>query len=72
MSFKIYTPDHNQSFLQTLKDIFNGFVTGKDLAYRFFIRDFKASFEKSILGTFWVFLPPVLTAGIWIFVTLKK
>lgn len=72
MQYRIYTPYHNQSFLQTLKDIFKGFVTGKDLAYRLFIRDFKASFEKSILGIFWVFLPPVLTAGIWIFLNNQK
>jgi lipopolysaccharide transport system permease protein len=72
MPTKIYTPYHNQSFLSTLKDIFRGFVTGKDLAYRLFIRDFKASFEKSILGIFWVFLPPVLTAGIWIFLNNQK
>jgi lipopolysaccharide transport system permease protein len=72
MSTKIYTPYHNQSFLNTLKEIFNGFVTGKDLGYRLFIRDFKASFEKSILGVFWVFLPPILTAGIWIFLNNQK
>lgn len=67
MPAKIYTPYHNQSFISTLKDIFQGFLMGKDLAYRLFIRDFKSSFEKSILGFFWVFLPPIFTAGIWIF-----
>jgi lipopolysaccharide transport system permease protein len=72
MSTKIYTSYHSQSFINTLKDIFKGFISGKDLAYRLFIRDFKASFEKSILGVFWVFLPPILTAGIWIFLNNQK
>jgi len=72
MPTQFYTPYHNQSLLNTLKDIFNGFISGKDLAYRLFIRDFKASFEKSILGIFWVFLPPILTAGLWIFLNNQK
>jgi lipopolysaccharide transport system permease protein len=72
MQRKIYTPYHNQSFLQTLKDITTSFFVGKDLAYRLFIRDFKASFEKSIIGVFWVFIPPVFTAGIWIFLNNQK
>jgi lipopolysaccharide transport system permease protein len=55
-----------------LKDIFKGFVSGKDLGYRLFIRDFKASFEKSFLGIIWVFLPPILTAGLWIFLNNQK
>ena len=72
MPSQFYTPYHNQSFISTFKDIFKGFVVGKDLAYRLFIRDFKASFEKSILGIFWVFLPPIFTAGIWIFLNNQK
>ena len=72
MSTKIYTPYHNESLSNILKDIVRGLITGKDLAYRLFIRDFKASFEKSILGIFWIFLPPILTAGIWIFLNNQK
>ena len=72
MPTKTYTPYHNESFPKILKDIFQGFVSGRDLAYRLFIRDFKASFEKSLLGVFWVFLPPILTAGIWIFLNNQK
>jgi lipopolysaccharide transport system permease protein len=72
MPTKTYTPYHNESFFNMLKDIFKGFIDGKDLGYRLFIRDFKASFEKSLLGIFWVFLPPILTAGIWIFLNNQK
>jgi lipopolysaccharide transport system permease protein len=72
VNYKTYTPYHKESFFNMLKDIFKGFIDGKDLGYRLFIRDFKASFEKSLLGIFWVFLPPILTAGIWIFLNNQK
>lgn len=69
---KIYTPYHKESISVTLNEIFKSFLIGRNLAYRLFIRDFKASFEKSILGIVWLFLPPILTAGIWIFLNNQK
>jgi lipopolysaccharide transport system permease protein len=72
MSVKIYTAYHNQSLFNTIKSIIEGFVEGKNLAYRLFLRDFRASFQQSLLGMLWVFIPPILTAGIWIFLNNQK
>ncbi|MBL4680845.1 MAG: hypothetical protein JKY88_09000 [Pseudomonadales bacterium] len=38
-----------------------------DLAIRLFIRDIKAQYRQSVLGIIWVIIPPLLTAGLWIF-----
>lgn len=72
MSVKIYTPNHNENFAQTFIGIWKGFFEGRDLAYRLFLRDFKASYEASLLGILWVFLPPLATAGVWIFLNDQK
>lgn len=72
MSTKIYTPSHNETFSKTFIGIFRGFVDGRELAYRLFLRDFKASYEASLLGMLWVFLPPLATAGVWIFLNEQK
>jgi lipopolysaccharide transport system permease protein len=55
-----------------LKGIFKGFVEGRELAYRLFLRDFKASYQASILGVVWVFLPPLATASLWIFLNNQQ
>jgi lipopolysaccharide transport system permease protein len=72
MPTKIYTPNHNESFVGTFAGIWKGFLDGRDLAYRLFLRDFKASYEASLLGMIWVFLPPLATAGVWIFLNEQK
>jgi lipopolysaccharide transport system permease protein len=72
ISSKVYTPNNKESFRLMLSGIFKGFKEGKDLAYRLFLRDFKASYEASLLGMLWVFLPPLATAGVWIFLNEQK
>jgi lipopolysaccharide transport system permease protein len=66
MQKTIYTPQKNISITSLFFEIFNGLKKGNQLAYRFFIRDLKASYEKSILGYFWIFIPPLVTSVIWI------
>jgi lipopolysaccharide transport system permease protein len=72
MQIKIYTPTQNNSILQLCKAVVLGFRDGRELAYRLFIRDLKASYQKSFLGIFWLFLPALATAGIWIFLNNQK
>jgi lipopolysaccharide transport system permease protein len=67
MQIKTYTPRRKESLYQLLKDTINGFLEGRELGYRLFIRDTKASYQKSLLGILWLFLPALATAGIWIF-----
>jgi lipopolysaccharide transport system permease protein len=64
---KIYTPRRQESFWKLFQEIGSGFLEGRELAWRLFVRDLKVSYSKSFLGIFWLFLPPLATAGIWIF-----
>jgi lipopolysaccharide transport system permease protein len=63
---KIYTPHQKNGFYVLLMQSLNGLWEGRELAMRLFIRDLKSSYTKSFFGIFWVFLPPIVTAGIWI------
>ena len=64
---RIYTPRRQQSIANLFGGILTGFLEGRELAWRLFVRDLKAGYRKSYLGIFWLFLPPLATAGIWIF-----
>jgi lipopolysaccharide transport system permease protein len=72
MEIKVYTPRREESFFKLIKEIFRGFVEGRELAWRLFVRDLKVSYSKSFLGMLWLFLPPLATAGIWIFLNSQK
>ena len=66
---KIYIPRKKIAFFELIKDIIIGIKDGNELAIRLFIRDLKSGFEKSLLGYFWLIIPPLATAGIWILLT---
>jgi len=72
MEIRVYTPRREESFFKLFKEIFAGFVEGRELAWRLFVRDMKAGYRKSFLGFFWVFLPPFATAGVWIFLNSQR
>ena len=72
MQVKIHTPRQKDKFRKIFKDIFIGFIEGRDLASRLFIRDVKASYQRSLLGIFWLFLPALSTAAIWIFLNNQQ
>jgi lipopolysaccharide transport system permease protein len=72
MQKTIYTPQKNISIISLFFEIFNGLKKGNQLAFRFFIRDLKAGYEKSILGYFWIFIPPLVTSLIWILLNVNN
>ena len=72
MEVKVYTPRREERPGKLFGDIFRGFVEGRELAWRLFIRDLKAGYRKSYLGMFWLFLPPLATAGVWIFLNSQQ
>lgn len=72
METRIYSPKTLNSLPSLVKNIFKGFVDGRELAWRFFLRDLKVSYTKSLLGALWLFLPPLATAGIWIFLNSRR
>jgi lipopolysaccharide transport system permease protein len=72
MDVKIYKSSNNQSLKGLLGSIFKGMADGQLLAYRLFRRDLKASFEASILGLTWLFIPALAAAGIWILLNQQR
>lgn len=47
--------------------MFSDLWTGRELAWRLFVRDTAALYRQSILGYLWAFLPPLATAGTFMF-----
>ncbi len=69
---KVYTKHSQETFLALFKEIGKGLLEGRELAWRLFVRDLKVSYTKSFLGIFWLFLPPVATAGLWVFLNAQE
>ena len=53
--------------IKLVSSIFNGFVDGRELAWRIFIRNLNSLYRQTLLGLFWAFLPPLANTAIWIF-----
>lgn len=64
----IYTPQAaSKGFVPYLQSIFKGFQEGQGLGKQLFVRDKKAMFRSSFIGIIWAFIPPFITAFLWIF-----
>jgi lipopolysaccharide transport system permease protein len=65
---KVYTSD---SLLRSPIDLFatmlRDLLSSRELAWRLFVRDTRARYRQSLLGYFWVFVPPLLAAVPFIF-----
>lgn len=65
---RVYTPE---PLLQhpwlMLRAIARDVRAGRELAWRLFIRDVSAAYRQTVLGYAWAFLPPLVTAGTFIF-----
>ena len=69
----IYQPNaSNAAFFASLLAIIKDIKPAHELAVRLFIRDIKAQYRQSFLGFFWVLIPPLLTAGLWIFLNNNR
>jgi lipopolysaccharide transport system permease protein len=44
-------------------------VASRELAWRLFIRDFSSQYRQSLLGYFWVFVPPLVAALPWLYLS---
>ena len=53
--------------LKLVGSIFRGFVDGRELAWRIFVRNLNSLYRQTLLGLFWAFLPPLANTAIWIF-----
>lgn len=47
--------------------IFTEFSKARELAWRFFLRDTRAAHRQSLLGYFWLILPPLANTLVWVF-----
>ncbi|MDC0408590.1 ABC transporter permease [Flavobacteriaceae bacterium] len=69
MEEKIYSRANKLNFLKILKlsvtDLFSSHFLAKQLA----VRDIKAQYRQSFLGIFWMFITPVFTALVWVFLS---
>lgn len=47
--------------------IARGFFDGRELAWRLFLRNLRGMYRQTLLGIFWLFLPPIANTAIWVF-----
>jgi lipopolysaccharide transport system permease protein len=72
METRIYAPQRTEGLFKLFEGVLKGYKEGRELAWRLFLRDLKVSYTKSALGFLWIFLPPLATAGIWIFLNSRR
>lgn len=53
--------------LKLFQEIIAGFIDGRELATRIFVRNLNGLYRQTALGLFWAFLPPIANTAIWIF-----
>jgi lipopolysaccharide transport system permease protein len=59
----VYIPESRlRSPAQLFKEMWYDLLSSRDLAYQLFRRDLSAQYRQSVLGIFWVFIPPLTTA----------
>jgi len=56
-----------ESIREIAASLVRDFSTARMLAWRLFLRDTRAQFRASFLGYVWLFLPPIATTLVWIF-----
>ena len=53
--------------VKLLGDIAKDAWSGRDLAWRLFLRNVRGMYRQTFLGLFWAFLPPIANTAVWIF-----
>ncbi|KJD33388.1 hypothetical protein PK35_05890 [Tamlana nanhaiensis] len=69
METRIYKKENSLSFLKILKESLNDVFGARFLARQLAERDIKAQYRQSYLGVIWVFIMPITTAIVWIFLS---
>jgi lipopolysaccharide transport system permease protein len=64
----VYTADSSiRHPARLIREMYHDLVASRELAWRFFLRDLSAQYRQSYLGYLWVFLPPLATMAVWVF-----
>lgn len=51
-----------------LREIYRDLLfNGRELAWRLFVRNLRGMYRQTVLGMFWIFLPPLANTAIWVF-----
>jgi lipopolysaccharide transport system permease protein len=65
---RVITPQAGLAgFREAFLSLFTAWTTAGPLAWRFFLRDTRAAHRQSLLGYFWVILPPLANTLVWVF-----
>lgn len=68
LNARVYTPEPVLGHpLCLLRDISKDVFSGRELAWRLFIRDVSAQYRQTYLGYIWAFLPPLVASLTFIF-----
>lgn len=68
-----YTPAGTGSTLSAIiRSLLDNFIASNNLGYRLATRNIRARYRQSFLGIFWLFLPPIATSFIWIFLNKTR
>lgn len=68
MQVKIYKPNNKHLKIgEIIRSMFSDLLLSRSLAWRLTVRDFKGQYRQSLLGFFWAFVSPLMSALIWIF-----
>ncbi|BAY08399.1 ABC transporter permease [Calothrix sp. NIES-2098] len=60
----VYRPESRiRHPLQLFREMGRDLLASRELAWRLLIRDISAQYRQSLLGIFWAFIPPVITAA---------
>lgn len=72
MQVQVYSANSKSNLWRALKAIVKEFPVAHALGFRFAQRNIRARYRQSLLGIVWALIPPLATAGIWIFLNEKN
>lgn len=58
--------------LQVLRDVVRDCWAGRELAGRLFLRNIRGMYRQTLLGLFWIVLPPLANTAIWLFLRSRN
>ena len=64
---RVYQKQNNTKIGKLFKESFRDIIGSRFLAKQLAVRDIKAQYRQSYLGIIWVFITPLTTAFVWIF-----
>lgn len=53
--------------LRLMRDMLRDISASKELAWRLFVRNLSSKYRQTLLGYLWVFLPPIMTTSVFVY-----